>query len=550
MDFSLHFILVSILLGVGLAMDAFSVSLANGLNEPKMNIGRKCFIAGTFAVFQAAMPLIGWICVHTIVQKFRAFEKFIPWIALILLGYIGGKMLVEGIREAKDADTNASVVKKTAKLGIGMLLVQGIATSIDALSVGFTIADYGLLMAIVCALIIAIVTFIICMVGLFLGTRFGTKFAGKAGILGGIILIGIGIEIFLSGILGGCSNTYTVTEDTEFGSVFVKTSIEDFNKAGYTYGDSVDVEFSNGYVLKDIPYYDGFYERVNKPLVCGYPGYEYITISYSSGEPMWEKSGCKENDSVTITVNKMGKYIDQQNTMASVYSNDRNDYESDIVFSNYRVMNCGRLRKDMFYRGASPVNNQNNRASITDSLIEKDGIKYIFDLADTQEKIDQYVGGKDFDSPYALSLIEDGKASLLGLSASYRGDDFHKKLVTGIREMMTCEGPYYIHCTEGKDRTGFVCILFEILSDATYDEIEYDYMVTYDNYYGITQNSDPDKYSALEELRFYDMLWWLADVPDGTDLTKIDLKPGAIKYLQDGGMSEEEIEEFIDFLTE
>ena len=193
MSFGVVFFVNSILLGVGLAMDAFSVSLANGLNEPEMKIGRMSVIAGVFAVFQAAMPIIGWICVHTVVQYFSTFEKLVPWIALILLLYIGGKMLIEGIK-GSDEETEVK------NLGIGALLVQGIATSIDALSVGFTIADYNLFMALICALIIAAVTFVICMAGLKIGKKVGTKLAGKANILGGVILIGIGIEIFISGV--------------------------------------------------------------------------------------------------------------------------------------------------------------------------------------------------------------------------------------------------------------------------------------------------------------------------------------------------------------
>ena len=193
MDWSLVFFLNSALLGVGLAMDAFSVSLANGLNEPGMRRGKVGIIAGVFAFFQALMPMIGWTCVHTIVQHFRAFEKWIPWIALALLLFIGGKMLVEGIRN-RDADSEQTGV------GPGALLIQGVATSIDALSVGFTIAEYDFLMALACALIIAAVTFAICVGGLIIGRKFGTKLAGKASVLGGVILIAIGIEIFVTGV--------------------------------------------------------------------------------------------------------------------------------------------------------------------------------------------------------------------------------------------------------------------------------------------------------------------------------------------------------------
>ena len=192
MEWNVLFFVNSVLLGVGLTMDAFSVSLANGLNEPKMRKKKMCGVAGVYAFFQALMPMTGWICVHTIVQYFRAFEKFIPWIALILLLYIGGKMLRDGVKNDEEEE----------KPGVGAwaLFVQGVATSIDALSVGFTIAEYDFFMALVCSLIIATVTFFFCISGLAIGKRFGTRFAGKATILGGIILIVIGLEIFIAGV--------------------------------------------------------------------------------------------------------------------------------------------------------------------------------------------------------------------------------------------------------------------------------------------------------------------------------------------------------------
>ena len=195
---NLKFFFNSALLGIGLAMDAFSVSLANGLNDTKMKKNKMAGVAWLFAFFQALMPLIGWVCVHTVMQYFSFFEKFIPWIALVLLGFIGGKMIVEGIKE-NNCDENGENCG-SAKLGIGTLLVQGIATSIDALSVGFTIAEYELKMAAICALIIAVVTFIICFAGIAIGKKFGTRLAGKAGIFGGSILVFIGLEIFISNV--------------------------------------------------------------------------------------------------------------------------------------------------------------------------------------------------------------------------------------------------------------------------------------------------------------------------------------------------------------
>ena len=186
------FFLNSLLLGVGLAMDAFSVSLANGLGEPQMKKRKMCGIAGVFAGFQALMPMAGWFFVHTAAAYFDSFSVCIPWIALLLLGFLGGKMLLEGIRSRKEEE------KSLPALTLGVLLVQGIATSIDALSVGFTISEYSALSAAVCACLIAAVTFCICMCGLFLGRKFGTRLSDKASILGGVILIAIGLEIFIS----------------------------------------------------------------------------------------------------------------------------------------------------------------------------------------------------------------------------------------------------------------------------------------------------------------------------------------------------------------
>ena len=190
MNLGFDFFFTSIMLGVGLAMDAFSVSLANGLNEPKMKKHRMCGVAGIFSAFQFAMPMIGWICVSTIAQYFKAFEKCIPWIALGLLGFIGG---YEGIKNKDSGEDKPAV-------GFKALLVQDVATSIDALSVGFTIADYDWLHALLSCLLIGIVTFFICFAGLAIGKKAGTKLAGKAGILGGAILIFIGLEIFITSL--------------------------------------------------------------------------------------------------------------------------------------------------------------------------------------------------------------------------------------------------------------------------------------------------------------------------------------------------------------
>lgn len=193
-------IITSILLGVGLAMDAFSVSLADGLGERHLNAGRVLTIAGTFAGFQFIMPVAGWLVVRTAAETFTVLQRFIPWIALILLLYIGGKMLLEGIRDNRDEETDAESAPAEILSG-GALFMQGVATSIDALSVGFTIETYTAAKAIASSAIIGVVTLVICIAGLHIGRQIGTRLSNKASILGGIILIGIGIEIWAKGVL-------------------------------------------------------------------------------------------------------------------------------------------------------------------------------------------------------------------------------------------------------------------------------------------------------------------------------------------------------------
>lgn len=185
----------SLLLGVGLAMDAFSVSVVNGFHEPEMSARKKRGIAGVFAAFQTAMPLLGWVAVHFFLVLFQKAEPFIPWVAFVLLFFIGGKMLLEAIVNRKEEE------EKIYRLNRRTLFVQGIATSIDALSVGFTIADYGVWMALIASVLIGAVTYVICRLGIVLGVRIGTKINRGASILGGCILIGIGLEILIKSFM-------------------------------------------------------------------------------------------------------------------------------------------------------------------------------------------------------------------------------------------------------------------------------------------------------------------------------------------------------------
>lgn len=193
LDVSLVFFVRCLLLGVGLAMDAFSISIVDGLNEPNMKKKKSIFISAIFGLFQGMMPFIGWLCVKTIVSYFNVLTNIVPFISLGLLCFIGLKMIVDGFKEEK--------IKEACVVGIVAIIFQATATSIDALSVGFTIANYDFIHALIASFIIALVTFIICLLGVFIGEKFSGRIKNKSTIVGGIILIVIGIEIFVTSMI-------------------------------------------------------------------------------------------------------------------------------------------------------------------------------------------------------------------------------------------------------------------------------------------------------------------------------------------------------------
>lgn len=342
------------------------------------------------------------------------------------------------------------------------------------------------------------------------------------------------------------SVTWGALEDPEFGAISLDCSLEDFTEAGFLPGDSVDVQLSNGFSQESVPVYDGYYATTGAPLICLYPGYDHPAFTFATTGEMWKLSGAKEGDTVTVTLRERGKYTAVQESLSAVYSNDRNSFASDTVFSNFRELSGGKIRSGMFYRGASPVDDRNLRAACTDTLIREAGIGFILDLADTDEKAQGYplFPGSRFEE-----LMNDGRTAALGLNANFRAPEYASALAEGFRAMMSQDQPVYIHCTEGKDRTGFVCLLLEALAGADYEELLNDYMITYDNYYGITEASAPEKYNAFVSVRFRDMLDWLVGVPEGTDLAGLTFEQPARDYLTAAGMTDTELDSLTRFLT-
>ena len=356
-----------------------------------------------------------------------------------------------------------------------------------------------------------------------------------------------------------------IIHETEFGGVYIKSTIDDFNKLGFVYGDSVNVEFSNGFKLEDVPYYNGYYVDAGQPLLIAYPGYDYIKAAVNYGDDLWETAGLQqkndqklnlwmqskleEHDTASVYLNERGKYADIQAARDIHYYDERERYTTDEEFANFRSIHMGRIAENRLYRSASPCDNQHNRAPYVDRLIEQAGVNGIMNLSDSHLKIRGYMEKDNFDSPYFLSLYQNDQVIPLALNMNYLSEEFAVTAAQGLKELAKLEPPYLIHCTEGKDRTGFICMLVEALAGADYQQIADDYMVTYDNYYGITADSEPDKYQTILEKNLDAMIRSIVG-DESINITNTDLSVYAKNYLLKAGMSEEEITAFLNRICE
>ena len=341
----------------------------------------------------------------------------------------------------------------------------------------------------------------------------------------------------------------TVSKNEEFGSINIGMTIEEFEAAGFSFGDSVDILFDNGTEYTDIPYYSGYFVPIGELVVCGYPGYEHPVIARNYGNTVWDELNLTDSSTVIISLNEKGRYRAVEEFNAMHYSDEHDDYETDIVFANFREIEGGDLKDDTFYRSASPCDDTHNRAACVDDLTEEHGIGFIINLADNDEKYQGYRAQDGFVSDHYDELYDKGRVMFLSLNANYRSDEFAEGISNAFYKMSCQSDPVLIHCLEGKDRTGFAATLLLALAQASPQEIIDDYMITYDNYYGITKDGDPDKYEAVVE-NVNGFLRYLCDASDGDDVSALDVRSGAENYLRRGGLNDEQIARIEEFISQ
>ena len=313
-------------------------------------------------------------------------------------------------------------------------------------------------------------------------------------------------------------------------------TIADFNAKGFELGDIVTV--TAGDYSADMPYLDGYYVNSGEPMLRAYPGKEYLAVCINYGK-FNVAANVAAGSPVTVTLKEKGGAAALQATYSLKYTNDRADYASDEIFANFRAVKAGDIAEGKLYRSASPISNEIGRAAAADKLIEAAGVKTVLNLADTDEEIAEFIAAEDFASPYYKSLVDAKSVVALGMPVNYASDEFAAGIVKGLTFLSQHEGPYLVHCTEGKDRAGFTSALLEALMGASLDEIVADYMTSYSNYYGIT--AADSKYGLIAQGNVMEMLRTVAGLDKGADLSKTDLAKAAETYLTAHGMKAEDV---------
>ena len=332
--------------------------------------------------------------------------------------------------------------------------------------------------------------------------------------------------------------TGKVTEIEKYGHALLDVKIVDFLAAGFTLGDVVTVKA--GTFEGEMPFFDGYYVDKGAMMVRAYPGHECIAVCINYGK-FAETAGIGIGDEVTIILTSPAAALDVQVMNSLVYTNDPADYASEEIFANFRMVQVGNIGEGKLYRAASPINNENNRAATANALVAAAGVKTVMNLADTAEEIAGYIAAEDFNSAYYLDLYNAGNVIILGMPVNYDSAEFAQGIIAGLNFLAEHEGPYLIHCTEGKDRAGFTAMLLGALMGGTVEEIVADYMTSYVNYYGIDPVAEADKYNMIAEKNVMDMLRVVCGLEKNASLEGVDLAAGAEAYLLANGMTPEAI---------
>ena len=372
-----------------------------------------------------------------------------------------------------------------------------------------------------------------------------------------IAVLMIGLALFVSSEKISYPTFETgVQEIQKYGNIVLDVEPEKLQEAGYAYGDILtvtmdektwqipfctnysDVE-SGSYVACDKD--EGLILAINMGDFATDGGIaEKITAEDKSFTWVFPDGRNLEDFVFSISMGEKGGYHDQYLIHQLVRTNDRADYDSDQIFANFRNIAAGDLGENALFRSSNPINNELNRAAYADDFVESNGIRTVMNLANSDADIAGYIAQEDFDSPYYASLYQAGQVKALNLSLDFAAEDFQEGLAEGLRFFIANEGPYLVHCDEGKDRAGFVSALLACYMGASYEQVVEDYMQTYINYYHLEKDSE--QYMAVKNSNIDSTLRMITYSSDSTDLAGADLAAAARRYMENIGVSETECE--------
>ena len=348
--------------------------------------------------------------------------------------------------------------------------------------------------------------------------------------------------------------TSSVKEIQKYGNLVLTIEKKDLDAMGAEYGDVFTVSFQDTEVYA--PYCTNYSDVDLGSIVLRNDGETLIlainmgdfATTYSIAEKVsnpdktykwiFEEGKTMEDISLLLTLTGKGEYRDEWLIHQLSRTDNREDYSSDAAFANFREIKGGKIGEGALFRSSSPINNEIGRAKYADALVKENGIRTVMNLADSEESILSYMEKEDFASPYYASLFENGDVIALNMGVSFKTREFQASLSEGLTFLASKEGPYLVHCTEGKDRAGCTSALLSALMGLTYQEIVEDYMTTYENYYHIEKGSE--QYEAVKKSNIDSMLSFIASV-ESDKLSQVDLSLKAEEFLLAIGMEEDTV---------
>jgi len=332
--------------------------------------------------------------------------------------------------------------------------------------------------------------------------------------------------------------TGKVTEVQKYGNLTLDIKPKELYDAGYELGDILKV--SVGDANLEIPFCTSYSDVDTGSLVIRDSKEDNLLIVAINMGNFSTTYKVSVGDTVSFSLKEKEGYLSEYLLRQLVRTNNRSDYATDSIYANFRNISTKGINSGVLYRTSSPINNELGRASYANELTKAVGVKTVLNLADSATEIKKYVAADDFDSAYYKSLYDAGSVKTLNMGVDLSSEAFGTKLAEGLRFLSKNKAPYLVHCTEGKDRAGFVSAVLEALMGASYDEVVADYMTTYENYYKVEKNSE--QYKAIAQSNIItSMTTIVCGAAKGTDISNIDLAAAVQKYLVRIGMTNDEI---------